>query len=181
MNLSELKKIIALSANREHAEVMQRFFKTAKGEYGEGDKFIGIKVPVQRKIAIRFYDLELTDLQTLLKSVIHEERLISLLILVNKYQRGDKKVKERIFKFYLRNRKRINNWDLVDLSTPKIVGDFLSDRNKKILLDLAHSPNLWERRMAIISTFSFPFKCLKIILISGIKISSLPFLLLKLY
>ena len=155
MNLSELKKIIALSANREHAEVMQRFFKTAKGEYGEGDKFIGIKVPVQRKIAIRFYDLELTDLQTLLKSVIHEERLISLLILVNKYQRGDKKVKERIFKFYLRNRKRINNWDLVDLSTPKIVGDFLSDRNKKILLDLAHSPNLWERRMAIISTFTF--------------------------
>ena len=155
MNLKELKKIIASSANKKHAEVMQRFFKTGKGEYGEGDKFVGIKVPVQRKIAIRFYDLELTDLQTLLKSVIHEERLISLLILVNKYQRGDEKVKESIFKFYLKNRKQINNWDLVDLSAPKIVGDFLSVRNKKILFDLALSPNLWERRIAIISTFTF--------------------------
>jgi 3-methyladenine DNA glycosylase AlkD len=155
MNLNELKKIIASSANKKHAEVMQRFFKTGKGEYGEGDKFVGIKVPVQRKIALRFYNLELTDLQKLLKSPVHEERLISLLILVNKYRRGHEKVKERIFKFYLKNRKRINNWDLVDLSAPKIVGDFLLDRNKKILFALAHSPNLWERRIAIISTFTF--------------------------
>ena len=155
MSLNELKKSVQENANKEHAKIMQRFFKTGKGEYGEGDKFIGLKVPVQRKISRLFYHLELTDLQTLLKSDIHEYRLISLLILINKYQKGNEKTKERIFNFYLKNRKNINNWDLVDLSAPKIVGDYLLHNDKKILFDLACSSNLWDRRISIISTYTF--------------------------
>ncbi len=155
MNLKELKKTIRANANKDHAKTMQWFFKTGKGEYGEGDKFIGIKVPVQRKIAKKFGGLDLEDLQKLLNSKIHEERLISLLILVDKYDKADEKVKDKIYRFYKKNRRKINNWDLVDLSAPKILGIHLLNHDKQILYKYAHSKNLWEKRISIISTYSF--------------------------
>ena len=155
MNLKELKKTIKANANKDHAKTMQWFFKTGRGEYGEGDIFVGIKVPVQRKIAEQFGELKLDELQTLLNSKIHEERLISLLILVDKYNKADEKVKEKIYRFYKKNSRKINNWDLVDLSAPKIIGTHLLSRNKKILYKYAHSHNLWQKRISIISTYSF--------------------------
>ena len=155
MSLAELKKKIRLLADREIAETSKWFFKTGKGEYGEGDKFIGLKVPTQRKLAREFKDLTLADLAQLLKSPIHEERLISLFILVDKYSKADEKTKNDIFKFYLKNRKEINNWDLVDLSAPKILGKHLLKKDKSILLKFAVSKNLWERRIAILSTLEF--------------------------
>ena len=155
MNLNELKKTIRANANKDHAKAMQWFFKTGKGEYGEGDKFVGIKVPVQRKIAKQFVELNLEDLQTLLNSKIHEERLISLLILVDKYYKADEKVKDKIYQFYKKNSRKINNWDLVDLSAPKIMGIHLLNRGKQILYKYAHSNNLWEKRISIIATYSF--------------------------
>jgi 3-methyladenine DNA glycosylase AlkD len=155
LNLNELKKTIRANANKDHAKTMQWFFKTGKGEYGEGDKFVGIKVPVQRKIAKQFGGLDLKDLQKLLNSQIHEERLISLLILVEKYDKANEKVKEKIYSFYKKNTRKINNWDLVDLSAPKIMGIHLLNRDKQILYKFAHSKNLWEKRISIISTYSF--------------------------
>jgi 3-methyladenine DNA glycosylase AlkD len=147
--------VIKANADKKHAEAMKWFFKTGKGEYGEGDLFAGIKVPTQRKIARQFRDIGLKDLKKLLESGIHEERLISLLILVDKYQGLDEKGKSQIFNFYLKNIKRIYNWDLVDLSAPKIVGAHLLNGNKEILYKLSASMNLWERRVAILSTYAF--------------------------
>ena len=155
MNLNELKKTIRANANKDHAKTMQWFFKTGKGEYGEGDKFVGIKVPVQRKIAKQFGELDLEDLQKFLNSQIHEERLISLLILVDKYGKADEKEKEKLYRFYKKNSRKINNWDLVDLSAPKIMGIHLLNRDKQNLYKFAHSKNLWEKRISIISTYSF--------------------------
>lgn len=154
-NLTELRKRIKTLASSDIAKTMQWFFKTGKGEYGEGDVFAGLKVPTQRKIAREFKDLSLADLKELLHSKIHEERLISLLILVNNYERGDEKEKKSIYTFYIKNRMGINNWDLVDLSAPKIVGKYLFDKDKSILFKFASSKNLWERRIAILSTYEF--------------------------
>jgi 3-methyladenine DNA glycosylase AlkD len=155
IKLNELKTTIRINENKKHAKTMQWFFKTGKGEYGEGDKFLGLKVPLQRKIAKKFSDIELSDLKKLLRSEIHEERLISLLILVDKYQKADEKGKEKVYKFYLQSRQYINNWDLVDLSAPKIVGEHLVERDKEILYKYARSENLWEKRIAILSTYTF--------------------------
>jgi len=143
--------------NPQKAKDLQRFFKTRKGEYGEGDIFLGITVPIQRKIANEFKELRIQDLQELLDSKIHEKRLIGLLILIEKYKKADEKLKEEIFNFYLKNanKNNINNWDLVDLSSPNIVGNYLLKRDRKVLYDLANSSNLWEKRIAIISTFEF--------------------------
>ena len=135
----------------EKAEILSRFFKTGKGEYGEGDIFLGIKVPEQRKIA-KNYNLSLKEIQELLSSNIHEYRLTALFILISKYKKSDKK---QIVNFYLKNTKNINNWDLVDISAPKILGDYLLDKDKSVLYNLAKSNNLWERRIAILSTFTF--------------------------
>jgi 3-methyladenine DNA glycosylase AlkD len=154
-NLTELRKRIKTLASSDIAKTMQWFFKTGKGEYGEGDVFAGLKVPTQRKVAREFKDLSLADLKELLHSKIHEERLISLLILVNNYERGDEKEKKSIYTFYIKNRMGINNWDLVDLSAPKIVGKYLFDKDKSILFKFASSKNLWERRIAILSTYEF--------------------------
>ena len=154
-NLTELRKRIKSLASPDIAKTMQWFFKTGKGEYGEGDVFAGLKVPTQRKIAREFKELSLSDLKELLSSKIHEERLISLLILVDNYEKGDEKEKESIYSFYIKNRKGINNWDLVDLSAPKIVGKYLFDKDKSILFKFASSKNLWERRIAILSTYEF--------------------------
>ncbi|MFA6025736.1 MAG: DNA alkylation repair protein [Ignavibacteriaceae bacterium] len=155
MSLAELQKVIKQKANKQQAEILQRFFKTGPGEYGEGDIFYGIKVPEQRTVAHQFQNLPLNDLQILLKSKVHEERLIALLILVLKFKYADEVVREKLFKFYLKNSERINNWDLVDLSADKIVGAFLIDKDKSLLLKMAASSNLWERRIAMISTFYF--------------------------
>ena len=155
MKLKNLRKVIRDSANEKHANTMQWFFKTGKGEYGEGDKFVGIKVPVQRQIAKKFLDLENEDLKILLKSKIHEEKLIALLILVDNYQKANDKGKEKVYKFYLRNSNKINNWDLVDLSAPKIMGEHLLKNDKQILFKFARSKNLWKRRIAVISTYTF--------------------------
>jgi 3-methyladenine DNA glycosylase AlkD len=155
MSLSQLKRRIKQASDKTYAETMHWFFKTGEGEYGEGDKFAGIKVPGQRKIAKDFSNFNLTEIKVLIKSKIHEERLIGLLILVEKYNKGNETQRDKIFNFYINNRKGINNWDLVDLSAPKIVGQHLLNKNKKLLYHLAKSDNLWERRIAILSTFTF--------------------------
>ena len=154
MRLTGLKKTVKKSSNQEAAIFLQRFFKTAKGEYAEGDIFAGIKVPVSRKIAKQFKDLSLNDLSKIIKSKIHEERLIALFILVDKMKKPDEKEKEKIYKFYLKNLKYVNNWDLVDLSAEKIIGDYLFDKKKELLFKLAKG-NLWERRISVMSTFNF--------------------------
>ncbi len=155
MGLKELRKELKKEANKEQAATLQRFFKTGKGEYGEGDKFYGIKVPVQRKIAKNHRDLSLKEIQELLISPVHEERLVSLFILVDQYTKGNDSTKEKLFRFYLKNTQKINNWDLVDLSAPKIVGAHLLNRDKGILFRLAESPGLWEKRISILSTYTF--------------------------
>lgn len=153
--LSELRKKIKLLASPEVSKTMQWFFKTGRGEYGEGDQFIGLKVPTQRKLAREFRDLNLKEIKILLHSPVHEERLISLFILVERYEKGDDKLKQKIFSFYVSNRKGVNNWDLVDLSAPKIVGKHLLNRDKVLLFNFALSKNLWERRIAVLSTYEF--------------------------
>jgi len=151
---SLLKEMQSL-ANLEKAKKLRSFFKTKKGEYAEGDVFLGIVVPEQRKVAKRFFSfLSYSELKVLLDSKIHEERLVALLILVQKYEKC-REEREKIFQFYLASTRGINNWDLVDLSAPKIIGDYLLDKNKKQLISLAKSSNLWERRIAIVSTWGF--------------------------
>jgi 3-methyladenine DNA glycosylase AlkD len=165
-NFKDVAAALNSLANSEQAAILQRFFKTAPGQYGAGDIFLGIKVPVQRQVAREFQALPLSAVSRLLKSKIHEYRLVALLILIKKYEAtSDKAVKQEIFNFYINNFSSINNWDLVDSSAPKIVGDFLFNhyRNKqtsvlKFLNDLAGSSNLWEKRIAIISTFYFIYQ-----------------------
>ncbi len=152
--INKLVKELKKSQDKKQAEILQRFFKTENGQYGEGDVFLGIKVPIQRRICSK-YKLELNEIQELLNSRIHEHRLCGLFALVSRYKRADEKFKRKIFKFYLKNAKKINNWDLVDLSAPSIVGDYLLNKDKKILYKLAKSKNLWEKRIAIVSTSQF--------------------------
>lgn len=151
----KIKKDLGKLADPETAKLLSGFFKTGKGEYGEGDVFLGLKVPDTRKIAKRYKDLSMKEISELLKSRVHEHRLAALLILVEKFERAEEKEREMIYRFYLKNAKRINNWDLVDLSAPKIMGPYLLDKDKKILYRLARSENLWERRIAVLSTFEF--------------------------
>jgi len=155
--LKNLKRELQEQENPIQAKVLQRFFKTGKGEYAEGDIFLGIKVPIQRKIAKKYIGLSLKEIQELLNSKIHEHRLVALLILIEKYKKAKKNQieKRRIFEFYLDNTKNINNWDLVDLSAPNIVGNFLQKEKSFILRELAKSENIWKRRIAIISTYAF--------------------------
>lgn len=155
MSLEELRQTIKKSANPAQAKILSRFFKTGKGEYGEGDEFLGIKVPISRSIAKQFKDLALTEIQELLNSPIHEERLIALFILIEHFKKADANSKKIIFDFYLRNTKRVNNWDLVDLSAERIIGVYLLDKDNNVLFKLARSKNLWEKRIAIMSTFHF--------------------------
>ena len=153
--LTNLKKEIKSKANSKKAKILQRFFKTGPGEYGEGDIFLGITVPEERKIAKKYNLLALKDVEELLRSKIHEERLIALFILIKHFQNGNEETQKKIFNLYLRNTKNINNWDLVDLSADKIVGAYLFNKSKAIIYKLAVSKNLWERRIAIIATFYF--------------------------
>ena len=155
MSLMEIRKEIAKQKNPSQAIILKRFFKTGKGEYGECDIFYGIKVPEQRKISNQFKDLPFDDLKILIHSKVHEERLIAAFILVEQFQKGDEKKQKTVFNFYIKNRKGINNWDLVDLSAPKIVGQHLIDKDKSLLYKFANSKDLWEKRIAILSTFTF--------------------------
>jgi len=155
MSVREVKNELIRLANPEKAAVLARFFKTGKDQYSEGDLFLGVMVPQQRATARKFRDLSLKDIAGLLSDKAHECRLTALLILVDKYGRAGEKDREEIFRFYLDSTNRINNWDLVDLSAPKIVGEYLLERDKSALYDLARSELLWERRIAIISTFAF--------------------------
>ncbi len=152
--LSTLKKTVKENSNPALGIFLLRFFKTGKGDYAEGDVFAGIKVPVSRKIAKQFKDLSLTDLSELIKSKIHEERLIALFILVDKMKKAGDKEQEKIFKFYIKNMKYVNNWDLVDLSAEKIIGEYLFDKDRELLFRLTKG-SLWERRIAVLSTFNF--------------------------
>ena len=157
MNLSELKQDIRKCGTKERARASARFFKTGEGEYGEGDKFLGLTMGEQRKLAKAYRHLAYSDIEQLLKSVWHEERMIALLILVFRYEKAMELLEQReIFDFYVAHRAAVSNWDLVDVTTPNIVGDFLSHRkDRKILFVWARSKNLWERRMAILATFRF--------------------------
>ena len=155
MSLNELKKEMQSLANHQQATLLQRFFKTGKGEYGEGDVFLGIKVPVQRSVAKKYKGLPLNDVRELLNSKIHEHRLIALLILIQKYDEADEDVRKEIFDIYLKNTKNINNWDLIDLSAPNIVGNYLLDKDRRVLYKLAKSNSIWEKRISILATFEF--------------------------
>ena len=145
---SELKKELAAAADPERARNSACFFKTGEGQYGHGDRFIGLTVPTMRRIAHRYAHLPLADVEKLLASPIHENRFVALEILVAQYEQGDSDV----FDFYLKHTKFVNNWDLVDTSAPYIVGEHLLSRPRKILYRLAKSKDLWERRIAIVST-----------------------------
>lgn len=141
--------------NPAKAKILKRFFKTGKGEYGEGDQFLGIVVPEQRKIAKQFRDLPLAEVLKLLQSSLHEERFVALIILINQFAREDDRTQQKIYTLYLANTRFINNWDLVDCSAEYIVGAYLAERSTAPLTRLAHSRNLWERRIAMLSTFHF--------------------------
>lgn len=140
---------------KDKAEHLSYFFKTGKGQYGEGDLFLGISVPRTREIAKDYVHLDLKEISKLLENKYHEIRLAGLLILVKKYQKAKEGEQKEIFNFYLKNYKHINNWDLVDLSAYHIVGDYLINKDKKILEKLARSKNLWQKRIAVVSTFAF--------------------------
>jgi len=150
-----LQKHVRQLGNDEIARHSQRFFKTGKGEYGEGDRFIGIRVPVLRKLASQQKDMSLETASRLLTSEFHEERLLSLLILVSLFNRGTQKEKHAVYKTYLKNTRFINNWDLVDSSAQHIVGAYLMTRNRNPIYKLARSKKLWERRISIMATFYF--------------------------
>ena len=149
--MNEIKKELRKLADPEKAKLLQGFFKTGPGEYGEGDVFLGIVMPKQREVVKKYKDASFEDVRALLDSEIHEHRMVGLLILVQKYPKD----KKRIYDFYMKNRKRINNWDLVDVTTPNIVGDYLLDKDRRVLYELAKSKNIWERRISVLATFMF--------------------------
>jgi 3-methyladenine DNA glycosylase AlkD len=155
MNVQNIQAKLKQLGSKEKAKILQRFFKTGPGEYGEGDVFLGVKVPELRKLAKEYDGITIPQARRLLTSAIHEERLLSLFILVRKYQKGDDPVKKEIYDLYLNHTEFVNNWDLVDGSAQHIVGAFLMNKKKDPLYRLAKSEDLWERRISILSTFHF--------------------------
>jgi 3-methyladenine DNA glycosylase AlkD len=150
-----VQKALRKLGDKEKAKVLQRFFKTGPGEYGEGDVFLGVTVPQLRKLAKEYRHMTITELTQLLASSVHEERLLALLMLVYAYGKGGDAKKKEIYTTYLKHTTFINNWDLVDSSAEHIVGAYLAKRSKKPLYRLAESKSLWERRIAIIATIHF--------------------------
>ena len=142
-------------ADKNDALQLQRYFKTGPGEYGEGDRFIGVRVGPLRKLAHEFRSLSLTDIATLLKSPFHEERMLALLVLIDQFARGSASEQKAIYDLYLDSLEVINNWDLVDVSAPRIVGAWLEHRSRNTLYRLARSPHLWSRRVAMMATLYF--------------------------
>lgn len=144
------------TASRKRALNLQRFFKTGEGQYGAGDLFLGLTVPDIRKVVLKYWqNISLPETKKLLGSKYHEERMCAILIIVKKFEKGDVELKKEIFDTYRKNTKYINNWDLIDLSAPKIVGKYLYDRKKDLLYKFAKSRDLWEKRIAIMATFYF--------------------------
>ena len=147
-------KLQALS-NAEKREIFPRFFKAGKGEYGEGDRFLGVTVPNIRAIAKLHKDISIEEIRDLMQSEWHEVRLCALLIMVEKSKKKDEALRKELFNLYLSQTKRINNWNLVDLSCRFIIGEYLLDKSRDILYQLAQSPLLWDNRIAIVSTYAF--------------------------
>ena len=153
--LKNIQKELKRLGNKEYATRLQKYFKTGKGEYGEGDRFLGIQVPVLRKIAKKYREISIGEVSELIKSQFHEERLFSLFVLVDLFKSANDKDKKKIYTVYLSNTKFINNWDLIDASAGQIVGAYLFTRDKKPIYVLARSKNVWERRISIMSTSYF--------------------------
>ena len=147
-------KLQALS-DAEKREIFPKFFKAGKGEYGEGDRFLGVTVPNIRAIAKLHKDISIEEIRELIQSEWHEVRLCALIIMVEKSKKKDEALCKELFNLYLSQTKRINNWDLVDLSCRFIIGEYLLDKSRDILYHLAQSPLLWDNRIAIVSTYAF--------------------------
>ncbi len=154
MVIAEIHRELASLADPGQALILQRFFKTGPGEYGEGDRFRGIRVPVLRKTARKYRELPLPEAGRLLQSAFHEDRLLALLLLIDRYYQGGA-LRGEIHRLYLEQRRFVNNWDLVDVSAPHLVGHYLRDGDRDLLTRLAGSRVMWERRMAIIATLHF--------------------------
>lgn len=155
MTAKEIQKELETYSTPEKKEFLPYFFKTGKGQYGEGDIFLGVVVPDTRKVAKKYKAIAFSEITKLLESGIHECRLCALLILVERFKKAKEEERKEIYNFYLSNTRYINNWDLVDLSTRDIVGEYLVDKDRKDLYRLADSPLLWEQRIAVISTYTF--------------------------
>ncbi|MBC7929008.1 MAG: DNA alkylation repair protein [Rubrivivax sp.] len=155
MNAKEISARLRSLGDERIAQGSRRFFKTGPGEYGEGDLFIGVRVPELRRFAREYQSVSTGEVAQLLSSAVHEERLLALLLLVRIYERGDAALRECVYHLYLDSTRFVNNWDLVDSSAPQIVGGYLCERSRRPLYALAESPKLWERRIAIIATFHF--------------------------
>ncbi len=154
LSVNSLKKEIKSFSDKKKAELLQRYFKTGKGDYAEGDIFLGLIVPQCRLIAKKYSFFSLNELNSLISSEFHEERLIALLILVQQFSKAQEKQKKQITDFYLENYMFINNWDLVDLTAPRSLGEFLLNKDKKILFVLAKTDNLWKKRIAVLACFA---------------------------
>lgn len=153
-NIDQIKQLLHDAAVVDAAKAA-RFFKTDPGSYAEHDQFIGVSVPHIRSIAKKFFDISLADLEILLQSKINEERLCALIMLVSKYKKADEVYKEEMYQFYLKNMQYVNNWNLVDSSAHLIMGAYFFDKNRDVLLQLAASTVMWERRIAIVATWYF--------------------------
>jgi len=157
MRLPELKKDLKKYQNPEKTKILGRFFKTGPGEYAEGDVFLGLKTADTRSVAKKYSELSLSDISRLLGSKIHEHRAVAVMILNRRFEKGDFKEKQKIYKFYLKNIAGINNWDLVDSSAHRIIGAYLdiSGESKEMIYKFCKSDNLWKRRIAVIATYHF--------------------------
>ena len=142
-------------SDAEKREIFPKFFKAGKGEYGEGDRFLGVTVPNIRAIAKLHKDISIEEIRDLIQSEWHEVRLCALIIMVEKSKKKDEALRKELFNLYLSQTERINNWDLVDLSCRFIIGEYLLDKSRDILYQLAQSPLLWDNRIAIVSTYAF--------------------------
>jgi 3-methyladenine DNA glycosylase AlkD len=155
MTALDVQKRLRSLGDPEAAKAVARYFKTGSGQYGEGDVFLGLRAAVMHGLAKEYHALPLDELTVLLRSPIHEDRLLALLILVRRVSRADKAIKEQVYKLYVAHTRYINNWDLVDASARDIVGGYLADKSRKPLDRLAGSKSLWERRISIIATHHF--------------------------
>lgn len=167
MALSAVRSELRAAAEPERVPVLERFFETGPGGYGEGDVLIGVRVPAARAIARRHADLGFADIRERLASPVHEERLVALVILVRRFERGDADERAAVVELYRASFGRVNNWDLVDVSAPQILGAWLLDRPREELDRLARSASVRERRIAIMATFAFiragdPFETLRL-------------------
>lgn len=155
MKAKEFSKEIHALIEPGYLEFAKYPFKTGKGEYAEGDNFLGIRVPQLRKLAKRYQEISIIEAEKLLCSRFNEERLCALFLLTHYFEKGDENIRNTVYRCYMSNTNNINNWNLVDASAYKIVGPFLFERNRKPLYTLAKSEDMWERRIAIIATFHF--------------------------